>query len=116
MGGSQFMGKSISIDPITRIEGHLAIRLEIQDNRVAQAYSSGEMFRGFEVILAGRHPLDAQQITQRICGVCSNTRKAAAALLRRRFSPWTNLKDYFSYAAKINLHPGAFYAKASNFF
>lgn len=64
------MAKTIKIDPISRIEGHLAIRVEIEANRVSKAFSSGEMFRGFETILAGRHPLDAQQITQRICGVC----------------------------------------------
>jgi Ni,Fe-hydrogenase I large subunit len=37
---------------------------------VRQAFVSGEMFRGFEQILQGRDPLDAQHITQRICGVC----------------------------------------------
>ena len=64
------MARTIDIDPITRIEGHLAIRVEVEGNRVVNAYSSGEMFRGFEAILKGRDPLDAQQITQRICGVC----------------------------------------------
>jgi len=60
----------IEIDPLTRIEGHLAIKLEIESGQVAKAYCSGEMFRGFETILRGRSPMDAQQITQRICGVC----------------------------------------------
>lgn len=68
------MAKKIKVDPVTRIEGHLAISLEIdkKDNShvVKSAYSSGEMYRGFENILKGRDPLDAQQITQRICGVC----------------------------------------------
>lgn len=64
------MNKIINIDPITRIEGHLAIRVEVRSNSIVKAYSSGEMFRGFETILKGRDPLDAQQITQRICGVC----------------------------------------------
>ena len=64
------MSKNISIDPITRIEGHLAIRVQIESNVIKEAYCSGEMFRGFEVILRGRDPMDAQQITQRICGVC----------------------------------------------
>jgi len=62
--------KTIKIDPITRIEGHLAIRTEIESGHVVKAYCSGEMFRGFEIILQNRDPLDAQQITQRICGVC----------------------------------------------
>lgn len=64
------MVTKIEIDPLTRIEGHLAIHLEVENNRVVEAQCAGEMFRGFEVILKGRDPLDAQQITQRICGVC----------------------------------------------
>ena len=44
--------------------------MEVEEGRVAAAYVAGEMFRGFERILAGRDPLDAQHITQRICGVC----------------------------------------------
>ncbi len=74
------MKKKITIDPITRIEGHLAIRLEVESNRVIDAFSSGEMFRGFEVILKGRDPLDAQQITQRICGVCPVSHGMASIL------------------------------------
>ncbi len=64
------MKRSIKIDPLTRIEGHLAFRVEVSANRVVEAFCSGEMFRGFETILRGRDPMDAQQITQRICGVC----------------------------------------------
>ena len=41
-----------------------------KESRVSEAYCEGELFRGFETILKGRDPLDAQQITQRICGVC----------------------------------------------
>ncbi len=74
------MAKSISIDPLTRIEGHLAVRVEVENNQVVTAYSSGEMFRGFEVILKGRHPMDAQQITQRICGVCPISHGIASCL------------------------------------
>lgn len=74
------MKNVLTIDPISRIEGHLAIRVEIEANRVVKAYSSGEMFRGFEVILKGRDPLDAQQITQRICGVCPISHGMASVL------------------------------------
>jgi len=41
------MPGTVTIDPITRIEGHLAIRIEIDSNRVVNAFRSGEMFRGF---------------------------------------------------------------------
>lgn len=64
------MSKRVSIDPITRIEGHLRIDTRIENNRIAEAWSMGEMFRGFEALLVDRDPLDAPVITQRICGVC----------------------------------------------
>lgn len=63
---------TIKIDPLTRIEGHLKIETEIDpaQNKVARAQSCGLMFRGVEVLLKGRDPMDAHHITQRICGVC----------------------------------------------
>jgi ferredoxin hydrogenase large subunit/hydrogenase large subunit len=64
------MSRTISLDPVTRIEGHLAIKIEVEQGKISDAWSKGEMFRGLETILKGRSPLDAQQITQRICGVC----------------------------------------------
>ena len=70
----------ITIDPITRIEGHLSIKIELESKKVKNAYSIGDMFRGFEYILQGRDPLDAQQITQRICGVCPVSHGTASIL------------------------------------
>lgn len=64
------MKESISISPVTRIEGHLGVKVDTDNGRVTDARVVGEMFRGFEQILRGRDPLDAQQVTQRICGVC----------------------------------------------
>jgi ferredoxin hydrogenase large subunit/hydrogenase large subunit len=60
----------IDLGPVTRIEGHLNVHTTIENNVVTDAQCVSEMFRGFEVFLQGRDPLDAQQITQRICGVC----------------------------------------------
>jgi len=60
----------VDLGPITRIEGHLNVHTTVENGVVADARCMGEMFRGFEVFLQGRDPLDAQQITQRICGVC----------------------------------------------
>lgn len=74
------MTRIIDINPVTRIEGHLAFRIETESGRVTSAFSSGEMFRGFEQILKGRDPLDAQQITQRICGVCPVSHGMASIL------------------------------------
>jgi ferredoxin hydrogenase large subunit/hydrogenase large subunit len=72
--------QSILIDPITRIEGHLSIRVQVDQGRVTSAESIGESFRGFEAILRGRKPLDAQYITQRICGVCPVEHAIASVL------------------------------------
>ncbi|HJV53580.1 MAG TPA: nickel-dependent hydrogenase large subunit [Noviherbaspirillum sp.] len=65
------MAKRITIDPITRIEGHLRIDCEIDGGKVRKAWASGQMWRGVEQILLGRDPRDAWSITQRICGVCT---------------------------------------------
>lgn len=63
--------KRISIDPITRIEGHLRIDCEIENGVVTNAWSSGTMWRGMENIVRGADPRDAWMIMQRICGVCT---------------------------------------------
>ena len=60
----------IVIDPVTRIEGHLKVEVEVDGGRVKDAWTSGTLFRGFEIILRGRDPRDAWQYTQRVCGVC----------------------------------------------
>jgi len=69
----------VVIDPVTRIEGHLKIEADVDNGRVVDARSSGTLFRGFEMILRGRDPRDAQHITQRICGVCSIGHAMASA-------------------------------------
>ena len=78
------MVEKIAIDPITRIEGHLAVHIDVDEGRVAGAFCKGEMFRGFETILKGRDPLDAQQITQRICGVCPVSHGMASVLAQEQ--------------------------------
>jgi len=74
------MTKKISIDPVTRIEGHLAIETTIEGGRVASARVAGRMYRGFEQLLLGRHPVDAARITQRICGICHEVHGIAASI------------------------------------
>jgi len=65
------MNDRVVVDPITRIEGHLRIEAQMNGNHIAEAYSSGTMVRGIEIILRGRDPRDAWAYTQRICGVCT---------------------------------------------
>jgi hydrogenase large subunit len=61
----------ITVDPITRIEGHLRIDVEVDKGLVTKAWSSGQMWRGIEKILVGRDPREAWFYTQRFCGVCT---------------------------------------------
>jgi quinone-reactive Ni/Fe-hydrogenase large subunit len=73
------MGNKIIIDPITRIEGHLRIEVEVdEENKVTEAWASGQLFRGIEIILKGRDPRDTGLIAQRICGVCTNVHYRAS--------------------------------------
>ncbi len=46
---------------------------------VKDAWSSGSMFRGIEMLLKGKHPWDAQQVVERICGVCPLIHGTAAS-------------------------------------
>lgn len=72
------MAKRISIDPVTRIEGHLRIDCELDNGRVSRAWSSGQMWRGIELILKDRDPREAWLYTQRICGVCTTVHAMAS--------------------------------------
>jgi hydrogenase large subunit len=72
------MAERITIDPITRIEGHLRIDVEVDGGAVTDAWSSGQMFRGLEIILQGRDPRDAWHFVQRICGVCTTVHALAS--------------------------------------
>jgi [NiFe] hydrogenase large subunit/hydrogenase large subunit len=68
----------IVVDPITRIEGHLRIEVEVTNGVVSDAWSSGTMFRGLELILKGRDPRDAWVFAQRACGVCTTVHALAS--------------------------------------
>jgi [NiFe] hydrogenase large subunit len=67
---SDYTGQVV-VDPVTRIEGHLRIEVEVENGVVTNAWSSGQLFRGLEMILKGRDPRDAHHFTQRACGVCT---------------------------------------------
>ena len=65
-------GQRIVVDPICRIEGHLRIECNLDENNIIQnAVSTGNMWRGLEIILKGRDPRDAWAFVERICGVCT---------------------------------------------
>ena len=72
------MSERLVIDPITRIEGHLRVEVEIKDGVVVDAYSSGTMVRLIEEILKGRDPRDAWAFVGRVCGVCTTVHSLAS--------------------------------------
>ncbi len=72
------MAQRITVDPITRIEGHLRIDCEVENGSITNAWSSGQMWRGIELILQGRDPREAWLFAQRICGVCTTVHALAS--------------------------------------
>lgn len=73
------MTRSI-IDPITRIEGHLRVEMEVDNGVVTDAWVSGGCFRGMELVVQDRTPEDAAHIVQRICGVCPVSHTHASSI------------------------------------
>lgn len=68
----------VVVDPLTRIEGHLRIEVEVEKGKVKDVRSCGTLFRGLEMLLKGRDPRDVQHFTQRTCGVCTYTHALAS--------------------------------------
>jgi len=72
------MSERIVVNPITRISGFMEIEAMVDNHKVVDAKVKGLMFRGFEMMLKGRHPLDAIYYTERICGICSTAHGLAS--------------------------------------
>ena len=72
------MAERITIDPITRIEGHLRIDVEADNGKITNAWSSVQAFRGIETIMKGKDPRNGWAMTQRFCGVCTTTHALAS--------------------------------------
>ena len=71
--------RHITIDPITRLEGHGKIDIYLdQKGDVERAYFQVPELRGFEVFTRGRPAEDMPQLTSRICGVCPTAHHMAA--------------------------------------
>jgi F420-non-reducing hydrogenase large subunit len=71
--------RSITIDPITRLEGHGRIHLFVDDDgNLADCYFQVPELRGFEVFCQGRPVEEMPRITTRICGVCPEAHHMAA--------------------------------------
>ena len=74
------MSERVVINPVTRISGFMGIDVQIENHKIIDAKVEGLMFRGFEMMLNGRAPLDAISDTVRICGICSTAHGLAATL------------------------------------
>jgi Ni,Fe-hydrogenase I large subunit len=68
----------IVLDPVTRIEGHLRIEAQEEAKVISDAWSSGTMFRGIELIVKNRDPREAWIWLQRICSVCTTVHALAS--------------------------------------
>jgi [NiFe] hydrogenase large subunit len=68
----------VVVDPVTRIEGHLRIEVEVDGGVVKDAWATCTLFRGFEIFIKDRDPRDAWHIAHRICGVCPTSHGMAA--------------------------------------
>ncbi|MDF2613787.1 MAG: hupL [Clostridia bacterium] len=70
----------IVIDPISRVSGLLEISVQVENNIITDARSSGLQFRGFEEMFRQRPPLDMPYLTGRTCGICSTHHALASTL------------------------------------
>lgn len=87
---------TVVVDPVTRIEGHLRIEAETDnDNTITRASSAGTMVRGIEIILRDRDPRDAWAFTQRICGVCTSSHAITSVRA---------IEDALQYPIPVNAH------------
>ena len=71
-----------SIDPVTRVAGALAVHttLDLDKREAVDAYSMAMLFRGYEIILQGRDPRDAIDISSRACGVCGGVHSTVSSM------------------------------------
>ncbi|WP_088186299.1 nickel-dependent hydrogenase large subunit [Desulfosporosinus sp. FKA] len=70
----------IVVDPLTRIEGHLKVEVEVENGKISDAHVVGTMYRGIEAMLRGKDPRDATYVTERVCGVCAGSHGWASSL------------------------------------
>jgi F420-non-reducing hydrogenase large subunit len=111
--------KKITIDPITRLEGHGKIEIFLNDaGEVENSYFQVPELRGFEKFCEGRLAEDMPQITQRICGVCPEAHHMASTkTLDDLFhvdppSPAKKLRELFYSAFYVTDHTTHFYILA----
>jgi F420-non-reducing hydrogenase large subunit len=110
-------GKRITIDPITRLEGHGKIEIFLDDaGEVANTYFQVPELRGFEVFCLGRPAEEMPRLTNRICGVCPEAHHMAASKALDDLyhvevpSAGKKLRELFYSAFYVTDHTTHFYA------
>ncbi len=114
------MSKTITIDPVTRIEGHSKITIQLDDQgKVADARFHVTQFRGFEKMTEGRPFYEMPALTARICGICPVSHlmasaKAGDALLAVQIPETAaNLRRIMNLAQIIQSHALSFFHLSS---
>ena len=75
------MSRRITIDPITRLEGHGKIHIDYDARgEVERAYLQVPDFKGFEKFCEGRAAEEMPTLTQKICGVCPTAHHTASSI------------------------------------
>lgn len=110
------MTRTVTIDPVTRIEGHAKITIHLDDaGRVDDARFHVTEFRGFEKFCEGRSFWEMPGITARICGICPISHlmasaKAGDALLSVRIPPTAaKLRRMMNWAQIVQSHALSFF-------
>jgi NAD-reducing hydrogenase large subunit len=114
------MGQKITIDPVTRVEGHARVTIHLDDdNQVAQTYLHIDQFRGFEKFSEGRLFFEMPSITPRICGICPVSHHLASAKACDRVAgvepprPATLLRSMLHHAQIVQSHALSFFHLSS---
>ena len=110
------MGRTVTIDPVTRIEGHAKITIRLNDHGlVDDARFHVTEFRGFEKFCEGRSFCEMPGITARICGICPVSHllasaKAGDAILGVKIPPAANkLRRLMNWAQLVQSHALSFF-------
>ncbi len=114
------MGQTITINPITRIEGHAKITLQVDEQgEVSEAYFHTTQLRGFEKFVEGRPYYEMPYLMERICGICPVSHllasaKACDALLAMKVPPAAGkLRRILELAQLIQSHALSFFYLSS---
>jgi len=107
--------KKITIDPVTRIEGHAKITIAVDNDKVSDAKIHVTQYRGFEKICEGRPYTEMPSLTARTCGICPVSHLIASSkacdelLAVRPTKAGRNLRRIINLAQILQSHALNFY-------